>query len=187
MHTFGINNHVSNDPNSTRSHYEGSLSDLVFMAGNDWANAIEQFDTDGQPTGVWMYHVRPDSMTGLMTGIVPIGPNSDLRTTVESRGTLDEEAWKKTVAIAKKTQGVSAVLGFYSHETLARKNENSTDCDFELVFFNVEPTKRPSPPSPENMARNYLDLDGGTKMNYTARQFAESIAFWAVHANIASK
>ena len=183
MFTFGINECVENrSANSPNSHYEGTLGELVFLAANDWASAEPMLDADGNETGVWVYNVK--DLSRFYTGIVPIGPDSVLKTTVEAREGIVEAAWKKTVALCRKTLGVSAVLGFYSHEILAKKNENSTSNDFELVFYNVEPTMQRSPLSPENMARNFLNLDGGTKQNYTAQQFAESIAFWAVHARI---
>jgi hypothetical protein len=35
---------------------------------------------------------------------------------------------------------------------------------------------------PMTMARNFLVLEGGTKGDFTAQQFAESIVFWSTHA-----
>jgi hypothetical protein len=171
--------------NGPGSFYNGALDKLLFMAGNDWANSEPILDANGKETGIRLYNVGASDMEGFHCGIVPITTETVLRTTFAAREGITEAPWKKTVAIGKKTQGVSAVLGFYSHELLARKNENSTDCDWELVFYNVEPTKTRSPLSPENMARNFLDLPGGTKQDYTARQFAESIVFYATHARLA--
>lgn len=67
----------------------------------------------------------------------------------------------------------------YSAEALLENNGvRSTDCDWEIVailakFSGEEPMR------PLTMARNFLELPGGTKSEYTAREFAEAIMYWS--------
>ena len=57
-----------------------------------------------------------------------------------------------------------------------------TDCEWELVSINARPTPEPEPLTPDTMARNFLELPGGTKADYTAEEFARAILYWSCRA-----
>lgn len=64
----------------------------------------------------------------------------------------------------------------YSADALAENGEKrSTDCDWEIVAVLCRDKEGREPMQPLAMARNFLKKPGGTKSEYTAQEFAESI------------
>ena len=68
----------------------------------------------------------------------------------------------------------------YSADALLENNGTRTylDCDWEIVCL-LASTGQKEPMLPLAMARNYLEMPGGTKGEYTAQEFAEAIYYWA--------
>jgi Protein of unknown function (DUF3228) len=54
--------------------------------------------------------------------------------------------------------------------------------EYELIAILAHPTGQEAPMDPLTMARNFLVKKGGTKGDFSAQQFAESIWFWSQHA-----
>ena len=66
---------------------------------------------------------------------------------------------------------------------LKETNENSTDSDWELIAFQAIPEEiEDMPMGPITMMRNQLELKGGTKGNYSSKEWAESVRFWQEYA-----
>jgi hypothetical protein len=64
----------------------------------------------------------------------------------------------------------------YSAEALLENNgTRTTDCEWEIVCLLARATDEPESMSPLTMARNFLNMPGGTKSVYTAEQFARAI------------
>ena len=77
-----------------------------------------------------------------------------------------------------------AAVVLYSAATLMENGgTRSTDADWEVVCL-IASGIDPEPMDPLTMARNMLAMPGGTPCDYTARQFAESIWYWAERAKI---
>ncbi len=67
----------------------------------------------------------------------------------------------------------------YSAEALLENDgKRSTDCDWEIVTILCTDGER-EPMPPLTMARNFLELPGGTKGVYSAEEFARSIYFYS--------
>jgi hypothetical protein len=68
----------------------------------------------------------------------------------------------------------------YSAEALLENNGTRThlDCNWEIVCL-LASTGEKEPMLPLAMARNYLEMPGGTKGEYTAKEFAEAIYYWS--------
>ena len=65
----------------------------------------------------------------------------------------------------------------YSAEALLENGgTRSTDCDWEIVCLLASSGEK-EPMLPLAMARNYLEMPGGTKGEYSAQEFAEAIYF----------
>ncbi len=76
-----------------------------------------------------------------------------------------------------KTKNVDLIL--YRNEVLKETNEHETDKDWELISFHAIPNEiKKLPMGPITMMRNQLQLEGGTKGEYSAQEWAESIEFW---------
>ena len=73
----------------------------------------------------------------------------------------------------------------YSAEALTENGEErSTDCLWEIVTILCREDEEREPMHPLAMARNYLEKPGGTKSEYTAREFAEAIWFRSTQQGI---
>jgi hypothetical protein len=115
---------------------------------------------------------------GFFTGVTQIDGETPLKAFFESRQE-GEPAYIAFRALGgPKTPAVEVDIILYSHANLAKKNEQSTDADWEIISINAKPYHGEEPPHPVTMARNFLDLPGGTAKDYAAEEFAESILHW---------
>ena len=79
----------------------------------------------------------------------------------------------------------SVDLILYRHDILLENNENTTNADWELISINALPEGVESMPmGPITMMRNQLELNGGTKAEYSSDEWAESVRFWQTYAPI---
>ena len=76
----------------------------------------------------------------------------------------------------------------YSAEALLENGgTRSTDCDWEVVCILCRSDEEREPMTPLAMARNYLEMPGGTKSDYTAKEFADAIYYWSSQRGIKVK
>ena len=76
-----------------------------------------------------------------------------------------------------KTKNVDLIL--YRNDVLKETNENETNKDWELISFHAIPNEINNlPMGPITMMRNQLQLEGGTKGEYSSKEWAESVRFW---------
>lgn len=93
----------------------------------------------------------------------------------------EEEARRHNALVEIPAKRVDVVC--YSAEALLENNgERSTDCDWEIVCLLASQDKEPM--LPLAMARNYLEKPGGTKGEYSAKEFAEAIYYWSSQRGI---
>lgn len=91
---------------------------------------------------------------------------------------LEAEARRCNALVEVPASRVDVVC--YSAEALLENNGTRThlDCDWEIVCI-LASSGQKEPMLPLAMARNYLEMPGGTKGEYTAQEFAEAIYYWA--------
>ncbi len=78
----------------------------------------------------------------------------------------------------------SASIVCYSVEALLENGgKRSTDCDWEIVCI-LASTDAQEPMTPLTMARNFLQKEGGTFGEYSAKDFAEAIWYWSTRKGI---
>lgn len=91
-----------------------------------------------------------------------------------------EDAKKFGAEIKVPAEFVNIVC--YSAEALLENGgSRTTDCDWEIVTILAQRGYRGEPMTPLTMARNFLEMPGGTKGVYSAEEFANSIWYWANH------
>jgi hypothetical protein len=74
----------------------------------------------------------------------------------------------------------SVFIVCYNKEALLENNgTRSTDCDWEIVTILCNDTSENQPMDSLTMARNMLEKTGGTKGEYSAKEFAEAV--WLEH------
>lgn len=166
-------------PESQYAHFTGSWEQLEKMVEANHGDAIQ-----GYKPGVFLTKVPAE---GFYSSVTKVTDETMLFASFNSRRE-GEEPFISVQAIGSKVPAQSVMIVTYSKEVLAEGNERSTDADFEIVSINASPTKNGGMPmDPVTMMRNYLGRPGGTKGDFTAQQFAESILFWSQHAMVAGK
>lgn len=121
----------------------------------------------------------PVPAIGFFSGVVAVMPDTQLKAIFEARRN-GEEPFVSVVAVgAEKLPAKYVELVLYRHDVLVENGEATTECAWELISINARATEGEEPPYPTTMARNFLELPCGTKADYTAEQFAKSIAYWS--------
>ena len=125
--------------------------------------------------------VRIPKTIGFISGIVPLKTATKIKTRVASRQ-VGEEKYLQVCAKGPRLPAEQVDIVLYSREVLAETNENTyPEADYEIVSINVAPMGG-APMQPYTMARNQLQLVGGTKGVYDSDTWAKSVAFWSQHA-----
>jgi len=139
---------------------------------------------NGSREGVVVLDVPAD---GFFSGVIKLSESSVLEAVfVARREGENPYVHIRTIGV-DKTPAKSVQVILYNHETLAETGDNCSEADWEIISINAWATakeKEGEPPTPVAMARNFLEMAGGTKREYTAEQFAEAIIFWSQHAMI---
>lgn len=171
---------------STFAHFNGSWEKLAALATKHFTRK-----NPGFRPGVLLVEVPA---LGFWTSIVRLNQNSRLESKWAPR--TDGEGgfiqtvvknWDEHSSLPQiKAQANHVVLVLYSAEALSENGgTRSTDCEWEIVSINASPVEGGKEPmTPMAMARNFLELPGGTKTEYTAQQFAEAIVFWNTHGMV---
>jgi hypothetical protein len=157
------------------SHYEGTMEEVAEMA----AYKLSQMDESELKPVMAIRVGHP----GFFSGIVILKEGDEVTADYKARRE-GETPFKRVLAVdAEKAPAQHVELIVYSHEALDKDGEASSTADYELVSINARCTEEEEPPTPETMARNFLDREGGTKREYTAEEFARSIEYWADKAH----
>lgn len=158
---------------SKYSHFAGSWDGLLRLVESNFVNA-----KPGYRDGVVKVEVPA---VGFFTGVTEVTGNTELKAVYEDRR-RGEMPYIQVVAVgATKIPAAFVEVILYRHDVLGN-DASTSDADREIVSINARPTLEEEPMTPMTMARNFLELPGGTKAEYTAEQFAEAIIYWSNHA-----
>lgn len=136
--------------------------------------------TSGYRDGVILVRL-PHHQHGFVSGIVPLKTTTKIKTRVAARQ-VGEEEYLQVCAKGPRLPAEQVDIVLYSREVLAETHENTAlEADYEIVSINVAP-EGGAPMQPYTMARNQLQLIGGTKGFYDSETWAKSVAFWSQHA-----
>ena len=117
------------------------------------------------------------------SSMVSINEKTKLEAKVEKRREGEETYIQIRALNGKLLPTARADLILYRHDVLSENNEQSTDCDWELIAFHAVPDGlKDLPMGPVTMMRNQLELPGGTAANYSSEKWAESVNFWQKYA-----
>jgi hypothetical protein len=170
--TVALNDFVRRQtPESPYSHFVGSENYLVALV-----TAYLNKGWQGYKPGVLLVPVPPEKFRA---NVVSVTSQTELRATFEARRE-PEARFLSVRAKGEKVQAKHVFVVLYSKEVLG--DEATSDADWEIVSINARESEIEEPMDPMTMARNFLVLEGGTKGDFTAQQFAESIVFWSTHA-----
>jgi hypothetical protein len=140
--------------------------------------------TPGYRDGVLLVEVTPSHW--FRSAIIDLNEKSKLTANYASRR-LGEAPFIRVSGKAKKQVAKYASVVLYRHDVLAENNERETDAEWEIVAIKARISEEEEPMDPYTMARNFLHLEGGTKGDFTAEQFAKSIVYWNSHCMTTGK
>ena len=134
---------------------------------------------NGYRDGVIIVEINDKIAKKFKCPFVKINKDTKLKAEI-TRRRPEEEPYIRIKAINGKTLPTGKVeLILYRYDVLKETEENSTDCKWELISFHGIPKNiKNLPMGPITMMRNQLQLKGGTKGNYSSKEWAESVYFW---------
>ncbi len=171
---FATGRHV---PGGKHTWYEGTASGLLELVRAGWA-----YRRPGAGrTGLDKVVIVPVDPAGFVSSTVKVDENTVLHA-VYDRRQANEDGFTRVTAEGPREEVQHASVVMYSADTLLENDgARSGDFDWEVVCLIAGP-KEVEPMDPLTMARNMLEKPGGTFCNYSAREFAESVWYWAGRA-----
>lgn len=172
---FAIERHRKGTGNSF---FEISREEVVQRVLEAWE---KRYPGQGE-TGVDRKVVIPINPEGFFVSLAPVVDGMPLKAEVVRRQP-HEDPFIETYIDTKDAErlGIKPFsakfcnIVCYSREALLENDgEVSTDCDWEIVAVLASHKEKESMP-PLTMARNFLEMPGGTKSVYTAEEFAVAI------------
>jgi hypothetical protein len=166
-------------PDSGHTYFTGSEADLLELVRHTWS---QRRPGDGRTNleQVVVVPVDPDRFVG---SVVLVDEKTQL-TAHSVRRQPQEQPYIEVSAHGPCEPVRHAAVVLYSASTLLENDgTRSTDAEWEVVCL-IASSVAPEPMDPLTMARNMLAMPGGTPCEYTARQFADSIWYWAGRAKV---
>lgn len=165
-------------PESGYSHYNGTWEELEDLVEGIFSCNQCQV-RPGYKDGVVLVDLV-HTASRFSSAIVELNEQSNLTANYAPRRE-GEAAFLRVSAKAKKQPAKYASVVLYRADVLAEDNDRSGDAEWEIVCIKARLSEKEEPMDPYTMARNFLHLPGGTKGDFTAEQFAESIVYWNNH------
>lgn len=163
------------------SHFEGTWEQLESLVENHLTHDIFR---PGYRDGVILVDIV--QVWRFYSSIVDLNENSKLVANYAPRQE-GEDPFVRVAAKGDKQAAKHVSIVLYRHDVLAEDNDRSSDAEWEIIAIKARTSDKEEPMDPYTMARNFLHLKGGTKGDFTAEQFAESIVFWSNHCMTAGK
>lgn len=153
-----------------------SFEEIEKITESAWQDP--QNRTPGYRDGVILVRIPAE---GFVSGIVPLKTATKTKSRVAARQ-IGEEPYLQVCAKGARLAAEQVDIVLYSREVLSETRENThLEADYEIVSINVAPMGG-APMQPYTMARNQLQMVGGTKGTYDSDTWAKSVAFWHHHA-----
>jgi hypothetical protein len=168
-------------PESGYSHFNGTWQELENMVSNRMC--FTEFVKQGYRDGVLLVDMVPYHFS---SAVVDLDAQSKLTANYAPRRE-GEDSFIRVSAKAEKQIARYASVVLYRHDVLAENNEQETNADWEIVCIKARTSEEEEPMDPYTMARNFLQMKGGTKGTFTAEEFAKSIVYWNSHCMTTGK
>lgn len=164
------------------SYFDGTWELLEALVQYTW-DYFPQNIRPGYRDGVVLINLPPWKF---YTSIVEVNEKTKLNVNYAPR-IEGEDSFIRVAAGGKKQPAKYVSIVLYRHDVLAEDNDRSSDAEWEIIAIKARVSEQEEPMDPYTMARNFLHMKGGTKGNFTAQQFAESIVYWSNHAMLRGK
>lgn len=169
---------------SKHDHFEGSWEELISLVNRQWdLKTISPNNPE-----VLLVPMPESELPRFFASTVAVDSTTQLTASFSPR--IEGEAPFIQVAAlnGKKSPARRAEIILYSHDVLAKDGDAppTREAEYYIVSINAYPTLEAEPMSPMTMARNFLNLKGGTRpeIPYTAEEFAHSIIYWSQRVRV---
>jgi hypothetical protein len=173
---LAINDYCRNNHSEDKgSHYAGSEESLLALVAANWDKRKPGFTE-----GCAEVSVPPE---GFFSGVVDLvaKPKAVLTPRFAPRQEGEDPVLSVHGEPALKAPAKRVRIILYSHDLLAKDGDNTTEAEFEIITILAECDEEEAPMPPVTMARNFLNLDGGTKGDFSPEDFAKAIMYWSQH------
>ena len=178
METVAVNTFVQRQIEGSGKTYSKSLTFEEIALDAQEQMDKNHFD-EGYRDGVRIVRASSKNIKQFHCPFVKIDKNTELISRVVRRQD-NEEYYIQTRAKSGtilETGKVEYIL--YRHDVLLENKENSTNEKWELISIHSLPKGIDKMPmGPVTMMRNQLELEGGTRAEYSSDEWAESVHFW---------
>lgn len=169
-------------PQSGYSHFDGTWEELAELANSLMKTAYVK---EGYKKGVILLSVPTElygdpTLNKFYSATQTITESTNLLINFAPRQ-KGELPFLRISAKGKKVPAQAAEIICYHKDILIEDNDRSADVEWEIIAIKARASTEEEPMDPYTMARNFLHLKGGTKGDFTAQQFAESIVYWNGH------
>jgi hypothetical protein len=163
------------------SHFSGTWDDLAILVKSATKNP--QNIIPGYRPGVILVKLPGAGVHDIIgsfcfySGVVKLNPSTKIEAVFEPR-MPGESPYIRLGARANKQPAKRVEIVCYRAEVLDEDNDRSTNADWEIISIKAMIYDDEEPMEPYTMARNFFHMNGGTKADFTAEQFAKSIIYW---------
>ncbi len=166
-------------PGSGHTYFEGSETELLDLVRKAWS---KRRPGDGRDSleQVVVVPVEPKRFVG---SVVLVDEATPLTASTVRRQPQEHPYIEVTAQGPCEPTRHAAVVLYSAATLLENSGTRSSTADWEIVCL-IASSLDPEPMDPLTMARNMLAMPGGTPCKYSARQFAESIWYWAGRAKV---
>jgi len=138
---------------------------------------------NGYRDGVIIVNVDQTLVHKFICPFVKINNKTILQAEIAKRRPDEEHYIRIKAKNGKELETGKVELILYRSDVLKETNEQTTNCNWELISFHAIPKGVESlPMGAITMMRNQLQLKGGTKGEYSSQEWANSVYFWQNYA-----
>ena len=184
MEKVAVNTFVKRQKKGSGKTYSNILT-FSEVALDAQAQMAKKCFEDGYRDGVRIVQASKKNLKHFHCPFVKINNNTQLISKVVRRQDNEESYIQTRATTGKQLEAEKVEYILYRHDILAENSENSTNKDWELISIHAIPKGVDKMPmGPVTMMRNQLNLEGGTRANYTSEEWAEAVEFWQKYAEL---
>lgn len=158
-------------PNSNLTHWTISNDDLLFRIRQ--SGEYEKNQIAGYRDGVLLIKINPQDF---------FSPIIELKEGMKIHGDFikrkeGEEPRRESYTFGDKSKAKTVFICLYHNSVLIEKNENESNCDWEVITVLASPTldSEPTPMPVGTLLANHFEFSGGTSTKMSNDEFVEAL------------
>lgn len=185
MNLIGLHNFATRQTeDSPYNHFKGTWQELIALTTEQWKYKV----VSPHNPQVHLVPMPDKAVHRFYSSVVKVSDDTTLTAFYAPRVKGEAPFIQVLAQGEKKVPAKKVDIVVYSHSVLAEDNDAPAPQTAEhyIININAYPSEVAEPMRPITMARNMLNLTGGTKpeKDYSAEEFAEAIIYWSQHCRI---